>query len=198
MAAITEFDMLELDMNQNRWQRITRSDFFTTRCTLLWVFQNGSKSFESFIIWYAFGITGEFEQHCTDVKVLYLWFWRWFFIIAKHSNSIQFQFKLLQIACLGGKIESISWSFHRNNWNNWAWQSPMRNKFFERISLAMIYFNAIWLAVDIEFNDSDLVSWQEWDMVRTKTVVSKADYNGGIWRLVCHSLSQSCHVKCGC
>ncbi len=41
------------------------------------------------------------------------------------QNSIQFQFKLLQIACLGGKIESISWSFYRNNWNNWAWQEQI-------------------------------------------------------------------------
>eukprot|EP00435_Cladocopium_sp_Y103_P022923 s16_g5.t1 len=38
-----------------------------------------------------------------------------------------------------------------------CWVRVARNPFFERISLAMIYFNAVWLAVDIEFNDSDLV-----------------------------------------
>ncbi|CAL1157453.1 unnamed protein product [Cladocopium goreaui] len=38
-----------------------------------------------------------------------------------------------------------------------CWVRLARNPFFERISLTMIYFNAVWLAVDIEFNDSDLV-----------------------------------------
>mmetsp|Transcript_69840 Transcript_69840/g.114464 ORF Transcript_69840/g.114464 Transcript_69840/m.114464 type:complete len:601 (+) Transcript_69840:27-1829(+) len=38
-----------------------------------------------------------------------------------------------------------------------CWVRFARHPFFERISLAMIYFNAVWLAVDIEFNNSDLV-----------------------------------------
>lgn len=37
----------------------------------------------------------------------------------------------------------------------------MRHPYFERMSLAMIYVNAIWIAVDIEFNKADMVMQAE-------------------------------------
>mmetsp|Transcript_10197 Transcript_10197/g.22002 ORF Transcript_10197/g.22002 Transcript_10197/m.22002 type:complete len:577 (+) Transcript_10197:60-1790(+) len=39
------------------------------------------------------------------------------------------------------------------------WTRMVQHGMFERISLLMIYLNAMWLAVDIEFNDADVV-WQ--------------------------------------
>jgi len=53
-----------------------------------------------------------------------------------------------------------------------CWQRIARNIFFERISLAMIYFNAIWLAVDIEFNDSDLVMYSSPIFILAEVVFS--------------------------
>ena len=37
----------------------------------------------------------------------------------------------------------------------------VRHPYFERMSLAMIYVNAIWIAVDIEFNKADMVMQAE-------------------------------------
>ena len=33
----------------------------------------------------------------------------------------------------------------------------VNHPYFERLSLTVIYVNAIWIAVDIEFNDADMV-----------------------------------------
>mmetsp|Transcript_3248 Transcript_3248/g.7679 ORF Transcript_3248/g.7679 Transcript_3248/m.7679 type:complete len:596 (+) Transcript_3248:69-1856(+) len=38
-----------------------------------------------------------------------------------------------------------------------CWRNMVKHSFFEKISLTMIYVNALWLAIDIEFNTSDVV-----------------------------------------
>lgn len=37
------------------------------------------------------------------------------------------------------------------------WAEVVRHPYFERMSLAMIYLNAVWIAIDIEFNKADMV-----------------------------------------
>lgn len=37
------------------------------------------------------------------------------------------------------------------------WAELVRHPYFERMSLAMIYLNAVWIAIDIEFNKADMV-----------------------------------------
>lgn len=46
----------------------------------------------------------------------------------------------------------------------------VRHPYFERMSLAMIYVNAIWIAVDIEFNKADMVMQAEYPFLIAEIV----------------------------
>eukprot|EP00434_Breviolum_minutum_P033556 symbB.v1.2.029693.t1/scaffold3274.1/size59892/1 len=50
------------------------------------------------------------------------------------------------------------------------WAEVVRHPYFERMSLAMIYVNAIWIAVDIEFNKADMVMQAEYPFLIAEIV----------------------------